>query len=162
MTPCDGTPTSETWCCGTSTLCCETFPSTIPALFNNKASTLSSSTSSTAQASHSPTSTAQVLSSSTSSSLSGGAIAGTVVGAAIAVMLVIIAGLIVVRMKRTSQHLSVESTTPVCKCNEIPASWSVQDTPHAYNAEAMDSQIVEAPVGNTREIERRRRFQELP
>jgi hypothetical protein len=116
MTPCDGTPTSEKWCCGALNVsCCMTNPIIIPANFGSNSPSLRASASqaqSSARASgavstsisssssrSSGTGTAHISNSDSSSPLSGGAIAGIVIGSVIGVAIVFLAGVFFAKRK---------------------------------------------------------------
>ncbi|KAF2819007.1 hypothetical protein CC86DRAFT_388436 [Ophiobolus disseminans] len=97
MTPCDGTPTSEKWCCGPSTACCDVAPSIVPAMFKHTEplSSVSPSSSpspaSTKTSANTPQISSATLSSgthaptasthTTSSNLASGSIGGIAIGA---------------------------------------------------------------------------------
>jgi hypothetical protein len=174
MTPCDGTSTSEKWCCGTAnTSCCATNPIAIPAKFGfdpttdlrAAASNAVSSVQSSREAStlissfsnlHSATGTAQASRPNSSSSLSGGAIAGIVIGSIIGVAIVFFAGVLVARRKLRSRY-----NAPPMQATG-PTYYNEQKIPQSYTAEAMDSQIAEAPATSVRGHERRSKIQEMP
>jgi hypothetical protein len=174
MTPCDGTSTSEKWCCGTgNTSCCATNPIAIAAKFgfdtttslrasasNAVSSTQSSRESSTSISSFnnlsSATGTPQASNLNKSSSLSGGAIVGIVIGSVIGVAVVFLAGVFLARKKLRSRD-----TAPPMQTTG-PTYYHEQKVPPSYTAEAMDSQIVEAPATSIRGHEIRSKVQELP
>jgi hypothetical protein len=173
MTPCDGTPTSEKWCCGALNVsCCMTNPIIIPANFGSNSPSLRASASqaqSSARASgavstsisssssrSSGTGTAHISNSDSSSPLSGGAIAGIVIGSVIGVAIVFLAGVFFAKKKMLRRR-----TAPPMQSSD-PVPFQEQKTILHCTAEAMDSQIVEAPDTNTRENEERSKIQELP
>ena len=112
LTPCDGSATSEYWCCGSSRSCCGTSDQVqINSTFaSNATATASTSTTATPTAtgtsSSSPTTTA-----SASSGLSSGAKAGIGIGAAVGAIAVI-AALVFFFRRRRNPRLSVGYRAP--------------------------------------------------
>lgn len=125
LTPCDGTNSSEKWCCGDTTNCCtsednkavvipgqlgnvSTSPSISPRITSTSlssstsSSSLNSSTSSSTQGSSIDIATASSLGSN-SSSLSGGEIAGMSGGVAIGVVLLSGLGFLSVKRWQTTR-----------------------------------------------------------
>jgi hypothetical protein len=117
MTPCDGTATSEKWCCGTTRNCCNSSPIIVPAKFGVDAESKSSSSTSIASSSIAASTTADSASStsaaatppSSSSGISGGAIAGIVIGALAGLVLVFAAGFLVAKKRRAAPQNPYES-----------------------------------------------------
>jgi hypothetical protein len=111
MTPCDGTPTSAKWCCGThNTSCCGTGQEIVLAATLGVASTTSPSSPSSSPSS-TPTQPSNAAASSsstpaqasTSSGLSAGAIAGIAIGCAAVAVLVVVAIWYFWRKRKNSQ-----------------------------------------------------------
>jgi hypothetical protein len=174
MTPCDGTPTSEKWCCGAeSNNCCSINPIVLPKLGENRSfstpqassteqllntpsANMPSSTTST------PTTSAQTETSNKSSSLGAGAIAGAVIGAFVAVVAVFTAGYMVARKKRAAPSgqttIQPNVSCSTCENTNIPMNHDVQEV------EAMGSAIFEAEASQytVRHSERRGQIEELP
>ncbi len=118
MTPCDGSSTSKTWCCGVTTDCCANNPITVPDKFEDaqpsssssikpsstpahpassiKPSSISKSSSTAAGVAKPKASSAD----SKSSSLSAGAIAGIVVGSLAGLALVFATGYYIASRRR--------------------------------------------------------------
>lgn len=131
MTPCDGTPTSGTWCCGTSTSCCGTSDAIALAATLGSQTTSSSATSSaTPTSSPSPTSsasqtttsaaaTSSATSTGTASGLSGGAKAGIGIGAAAAGALLVLGGMFLLWRRHGKNAGTNKSGGPA---HELPPS----------------------------------------
>jgi hypothetical protein len=173
MTPCDGTSTSEKWCCGAfNTACCATNPIVIPAKFQNGAQTSLQATVSSALSSSGPagaastqvsissvssstSTTTQASNSGSSASLSGAAIAGIVIGSIIVVLLALIVGFVLARRRQASPNIAppmeYKPATP----------WHENNVAEIYRAEAIDSQIVEAPANEKRHYGPQSKVQEL-
>ncbi|KAG9195720.1 hypothetical protein G6011_00841 [Alternaria panax] len=157
VTPCDGTDTSEQWCCGNSTACCEdaSFGShSVAPVF------LGVITSSSSSSIPSATSTSVPLSSSSSSStptplptttpsngdnrgLSTGAKAGIGVGAAVGVIALIALGVFIGRRSHKKGKETAEATSyyePVKA--EFPSEYR-------HEAPALAASMHEAPVRQT-------------
>ncbi|CRG89648.1 hypothetical protein PISL3812_06687 [Talaromyces islandicus] len=121
VTPCDGTSSSETWCCGATTDCCDTSPITIAQIFNpGTTSTTSASTAtatSTQQHTHTSTATStpspsESSPSSSSSGLSTGAKAGVGVGVAVGVIALFAVGFIFLRRRKSASSDYVQAWSP--------------------------------------------------
>jgi hypothetical protein len=181
MTPCDGTPTSEKWCCGAdSRACCSINPIVLPTLGKKESASTSSGTpqaSSTAQPSNTqltnmaPSSTpsaaiapAQAETSNGSSSIGGGAIAGAVIGAVVAVVAIFAAGYMVARRKRVTpkDDMTMQPNATYPKYED--ANRNMNDDVFAYKAEAMGSPVYEAEAiqYTAKYQERRGNIEELP
>lgn len=114
MSPCDGTDTSLTWCCGNSTSCCDTDRAVhLPTDIYGTTSAFTSSNAASSTSSPSSTST-DSSSQGSSSGLSSGAKAGVGVGVGVGVCLII--ALLVVsfllRRRRYEGNAAVELVSP--------------------------------------------------
>jgi hypothetical protein len=111
MTLCDGTRSSEKWCCGINTTCCASSPVTIPALFKNGMRASLSSVSLLASPTTDPTSVPSNQTKfpvpSMPSPLSQGAITGIVIGVVAAAVLAFVAGCIMARRRMKSLYARV-------------------------------------------------------
>ena len=113
MTPCDGKPTSDTWCCGDTTDCCGKVgeikvAATVGATATSSSSSSSSPSSTSSTATFTPTGDAPFTSPtpspssepSKSSKISGGAIAGAAIGGTAALLIVFGAGYLIARRRK--------------------------------------------------------------
>ncbi|KAH7077578.1 hypothetical protein BKA63DRAFT_508528 [Paraphoma chrysanthemicola] len=172
MTPCDGTPKSEKWCCGSSSKCCLTNPLVVPQKFSHGIKSSSSSISpsasgastssltasfTSAAAISSGTAPAENTTSSSSSSLGGGTIAGIVVGAVVGIALLLAIGFWLAKRKRTSSAAELQSDYPV-EQSCVPE----QKTTYAHEADAVDAQRSEMASSPLSKHEEQKVVQELP
>jgi hypothetical protein len=181
MTPCDGTPTSEKWCCGSdSRACCSINPIVLPKLGKKELASTSSGTpqiSSTTQppdtqsTNKAPSSTpsattapAQAETSNESSSIGGGAIAGTVIGAVVAVVAIFAAGYMVARRKRAAPKDDMTTQPNPTYPRYEDTNRNMNDDVFAYKAEAMGSPVYEAEATQyfAKHQDRRGKIEELP
>lgn len=182
MTPCDGTATSETWCCGGNTKCCGkageikiaatlgASPSSSSSSSSSSSTSSSSAASSTSSSAPSVESTATSTPTSTSSSspsssaepspatgLSGGAKAGVAIGAIAGVGAILAAGFLLVR-RRKQQKANDPYTAPV-EVGDYDASY-----PHSemYGSSASHGAAKYAQHSTPHEMHGDGKAQELP
>ncbi|KAH7088116.1 hypothetical protein FB567DRAFT_331613 [Paraphoma chrysanthemicola] len=172
MTPCDGTPQSEKWCCGSSNRCCLTNPLIVPQKFVHaikgssssvapaasvtSTSSLRSSVTSTAVISSS-TASVEDTASSSSSSMGRGAIAGIVVGAIAGIALLLVAGFLIAKRRRNSSAVELQSDYP-----PEQSYMQEQKTTYAHEVDAVDAQRSEMAGSPLVKYEERKVVQELP
>ncbi|KAL2845277.1 hypothetical protein BJY01DRAFT_263677 [Aspergillus pseudoustus] len=122
ITPCDGTDTSEKWCCGTTTDCCGTdeevhvpqniYTKSTTSISTSTTSGSTSSSTTTTTSSSTPTPTADDSDSEPggSSGLSGGAKAGVGVGVAVGAIAIIAGALYFMLSRRRSTAAAAGGT----------------------------------------------------
>ncbi|KAJ9293795.1 hypothetical protein DTO271G3_7422 [Paecilomyces variotii] len=105
VTPCDGTPTSTTWCCGlNNTACCNsTSAITVPALFGATSTSTSTSSSKSTSTENATSSSPSATANNASSGLSTGAKAGVGVGVAAGAIAIIAVVVFLLRARRRSK-----------------------------------------------------------
>jgi hypothetical protein len=183
MTPCDGTPTSEKWCCGgDSKACCSINPIVLPKLGKKELASTSSALpqasstvpSSITQSTNAPpsstpsaaTAPAQAETSNKSSSIEGGAIAGAVIGAIVAVVAIFAAGYMVARRKRTAPkgEMTTQPNSAYPRYEHVNENGTTDAGGYAYKAEAMGAPVYEAEATphTPKHHEKRGKIGELP
>lgn len=151
LTPCDGTPTSETWCCGPSNDCCASNYIRIPKELGARADIQSNTTSPV----------------SPSTGLGGGAIAGISVGAVAGVALAGLIGFAITKRSRKRFAASSETSPTQQDENSHNASGSAAGY-FAYKGinvhefESPGAQVLEAPEAHVSEMDVSVSLQELP
>jgi hypothetical protein len=166
MTPCDNTANSTRWCCGTNKDCCagdigvETLAQTFLGAVATPTSALSSPASWTASATTSSTdpstsSTGSADQSQASSSLSGGAIAGIVIGAVAALVLIGAAWFFIARRRRSA------GPSPPAYAEEGHHTVAAPKTHYAFEADGTSHQVSEVSAANTKDHDGRAQVYEM-
>lgn len=159
MTPCDGTLTSETWCCGADNKnCCGSDSAiSIAALFGAPSTSTAQTASATSNAATSSAATATATSiSSSSTGLSDGAKAGIGVGVGVgAVAVAVIAAVAFWAVRRRKQKGNVANKIYVAGTGPVAAAampeacqgYTVVQTPGELEGNNVGNRAFEKPAG---------------
>ncbi|CAO2648156.1 Nn.00g090780.m01.CDS01 [Neocucurbitaria sp. VM-36] len=169
MTPCDGTPTSENWCCGNSTDCCTSNFIVVAKSFGTNGNETSSITSLTVSSSTMPPtlpSSNVSTSNNGQSRLDGGAIAGTVIGIVASLVLVFVAGFACAKKRQATRNVVPEIVDETKDTNTYNASHAVADPSDQYRNRAheagdLDSHVIELPEATMSELDEQMRPREV-
>lgn len=173
MTPCDGTPNSEKWCCGGSTDCCASNFIAVARSFGNSTTKTSSITISSSapealsSSSTSPdslsfgglaptTSAAPISSTLPSSKPSGGIITGIVIGAMAVLTFVFTAGYVWAKRRRT-----IKGRISAAPSKTMEDDSSDTRVYYAQELSGTDSYVVEAQGRSISELHEQVKPQEL-
>lgn len=148
MTPCDGSLTSETWCCGAGNNCCGSDSAiTIAALFGASSTSTAQTASATSNEATSSAATATATRiSSSSTGLSDGAKAGIGVGVGVGAVAVI-AAVAFWAVRRRKQKGTVANKIDVAGTGPVVAA-AVPEAYQGYTVVQMPGELEGNGVGN--------------